>query len=125
MTRFLFIIGISICIQSCYHQDRNCIDFKTGTFEAEAYLNGQIVKSKSIRNDTIEIDYFNGKTDTSSIRWINECEYIGTKLHPKNRQEEKPLHIKILYTDKDSYTFEYGYVGQKKNKQQGTAKKTH
>ena len=74
------------------------------------------------RNDSIEIDYYQGKADTSSIRWINDCEYIVQKINPKNRAEEKAIHMKILTTDNNEYTFEYNIVGQT-NKQKGTAVK--
>lgn len=80
------------------------------------------MKSRFVRNDSIEIDSFRGKTDTSSVRWINDCEYIISNLNPKNRAEEKPIHIKILTTDDNTYTFEYGLVGEPK-KQRGTVTK--
>ena len=112
---FCFIVG-------CYSPERNCTDFKTGTFVFESYLNGELVKTKFTRNDTLEIDYFQGKVDSSSIRWINDCEYILTNLHPKNMDEEKPLHIKILTTKNDTYTFEFSVVGSA-SKQQGSATK--
>jgi len=74
------------------------------------------------RNDSIEIDYFRGKSDTSSIRWINECEYIVKKLNPKNMAEEKAVHIRILNSNNNQYTFDYAIVGQTTRKK-GTATK--
>ncbi|WP_405206825.1 DNA topoisomerase IV [Aquimarina sp. LLG6339-5] len=123
MERFIFLLFISALFTGCYQQKRDCTEFQTGTFEFETYLNGELAKTTFIRNDSIEIDYFQGKSDTASIRWINDCEYIVKKLHPKNMAEEKAIHMKILTTEKDTYTFEYGLVGVKKNKQKGTAKK--
>ncbi len=122
MKQIAFISFFTLLITGCYNQERDCKNFHTGTFESESYFNGELVKTKSFRNDSIEVDYFQGKSDTSRVRWINDCEYIGTKLHPKSMADQKPLHIKILSTDKNTYTFEYGYVGAK-NKQRGTAKK--
>ena len=110
-------------LNGCYDQERNCAKFKTGTFEFETLLNGALVKTTFVRNDTLEIDYFRGKADSASIRWINDCEYIVKKLHPNNRSETKAVHMKILTTHEDSYTFEYAIIG-KSNKQQGTATKT-
>ncbi len=107
---------------SCQQEERNCLNFHTGTFEFETLLNGELVKTTFIRSDKIEIDYFRGKTDTSSVRWINDCEYIVQKLHPKSMAEEKAIHMKILTTEKNTYTFEYGLVGAI-NKERGTAKK--
>ncbi|MBW1297224.1 DNA topoisomerase IV [Aquimarina litoralis] len=125
MTRFIYLFLTSSLFLGCYQQERNCQQFHNGTFEFETYLNGELAKTTFIRNDSIEIDYFQGKSDTSSIRWINDCEYIVKKLHPKNMAEEKAIHMKILTTDGDTYTFEYGLVGVKKNKQRGTAKKVN
>lgn len=78
--------------------------------------------STFVRSDSLEIDQFQGKTDTSSVRWINDCEYIIKNLNPKNRAERQPIHIKILTTGKDSYTFEYGLVGESR-KQKGEVKR--
>lgn len=122
MKKLIFgILGLS-CLSSCYEAERNCEDFRTGTFEFSSYLEGELVTSRFVRNDSIEIDYFRGKTDTSSVRWINDCEYLISNLNPKNRAEEKPIHIKILTTKDNTYTFEYGLVGESK-KQRGTVVK--
>lgn len=120
MQKRLLLLLVSVTLISCYQPERNCIDFKTGTFEFESYLNGELVKTRFIRNDTMEIDYFRGKADTSSVRWINNCEYLVTNKNPKSRSEEKPIHMKILTTKGNSYTFEYGLVGESQ-KQRGTA----
>lgn len=125
MIRLFFVFLASLLFVGCYQQERDCQNFHTGTFEFETYLNGELAKTTFVRNDSIEIDYFLGKSDTATIRWINDCEYIVKKLHPKNMAEEKAIHMKILTTDGDTYTFEYGLVGVKKNKQRGTAKKVN
>lgn len=123
-TRILLGILLCVFLQNCKSPDRNCEQFKTGTFTFETLLEGELVATKFIRNDTLEVDYYKGKADSSSIRWINNCEYIAKKLHPKNRAEEKALHFKILTTEGDYYTFEYSLVG-KNQKQRGTAQKTN
>ena len=104
---------------SCYNVERNCKDFKTGKFKFEYEVDG--VKKTTVfeRKDTIEIETFEGKTDTSSIRWVNDCEYILQKIHPKNRAEKNAINMKILTTSKNSYTFEFGIVGSDQ-KQRGT-----
>lgn len=76
-----------------------------------------------VREDNLEIDYFDGRADTSEVRWINECEYVVRKLNPKSAAEEKSIHMKILSTTKDSYAFEYNIVGSS-NKSRGTAFKS-
>ena len=119
-----FITGLllSFLIFSCYNPERNCQDFKTGTFEYEALIGKEVLSTTFTRNDTLEIDYFNGKSDSSSIRWIDDCEYIVKKINPKNMAEEKAIHMKILTTKGNEYNFEYNIVGDT-NKQKGTANK--
>lgn len=107
---------------ACYSPERDCDRFRTGTFEFESYLNGEMVTSTFVRNDSIEIDHFRGETDTSSVRWLNDCEFIVKNLNPKNRAERQHIHMKILTTNKDSYTFEYGLVGES-NKKKGEVRK--
>lgn len=118
MKRFAALL-ICLILASCYAPERDCKAFKTGTFEFESFLNGELVTSRFIRNDSIEIDIFQGKSDTASVRWVNDCEYILTNLNPKNMAEEKPLQIRIITTEKNSYTFEYSLVGSPE-KQRGT-----
>lgn len=122
LKRVISYIVLIFTLFACYQQERNCEKFKVGTFEFQTLLNGELATTTFKRNDSIEIDYFQQKSDTSSIRWINKCECVLKNLNPKNRSEEKPLHMKILTTNKNSYTFEYGLVGTSK-KEKGTAKK--
>ncbi len=111
-----------LLLVSCYDADRNCKDFKTGKFKFEYEVNGVKKTTFFERNASIEIETFEGKTDTASIRWVNDCEYILQKLHPKNMAEEKAIGMKILTTSKNSYTFEFGMVGSDA-KQRGTVTK--
>lgn len=120
MKNFLFPLLILLFFTSCYQPERKCADFRTGTFEFESFINGELVKTRFVRKDSIEIDYFRGEVDTSSVRWINDCEFILKNINPENRAEEKPLYMKILTTNGNSYTFEYGLVGEPK-KERGTA----
>ena len=115
-------IIILLIIISCKTPQRDCANFKTGEFSFEELIEGELVTSRFTRNDTLEIAYFNGKIDSSSVRWINDCEFIVKKLHPKSMSEEKAVHMKILFTEGEFYTFEYSLVGKTK-KQRGTAKK--
>ena len=101
---------------------RNCSDFKTGAFTFTAVIDGEEKQTTFHRTLDIEVDEFEGKKDSSSIRWINDCEYVLKNLNPKNKAEEKPIHIKILSTTDSSYTFEYGVVGDTR-KFKGTAQK--
>lgn len=116
------ILIASFTLVSCYNAERNCADFKTGKFEFSQEINGKKMTSVFERNDSIQIETFNQKTDTASVRWINDCEYILQKIHPKNREEKKAINIKILTTNKNGYTFEYFFVGETK-KQKGSVTK--
>jgi hypothetical protein len=118
----IILLPVLLLIVSCYNVERNCKDFKTGKFRFEYEVDGVKKTTLFERNDSIEIETFDGKTDTASIRWINDCEYILKKLHPKNMAEEKAISIKILTTSENTYTFEFGIVGGAQ-KQKGTVTK--
>jgi hypothetical protein len=105
---------ILILLSSCYQPKRDCKAFKDGEFSFTSVINEEEVTTTFVRKGNLEIDYFNGKTDSSSVRWINDCEYIVKKLRPRNKAEEKSVHMKILTTTDKSYTFEYNLVGDNK-----------
>ena len=107
---------------SCYETARNCTDYKTGNFYSEVTIDGDVFKSKFNRTDTLQVEVYNNKTDSSQIRWINDCEVIFKTINPKNMAEQKDIHLKILTTTDSSYTYEYSYVGETK-KQKGVAYK--
>ena len=118
MKKTLYLLPF-LLLFSCYNVERKCSDFKTGKFKFEYEVNG--VKKTTVfeRNDSIEIETFEGKTDTATIRWVNDCEYVIQKKHPKNMAEEKAIQMKILTTTANSYTIEFGMVGSDA-KQTGT-----
>jgi hypothetical protein len=120
--RYFTALLILMILASCYNVERNCKDFKNGKFSFAYEIDGIKKTTQFERIGNIEIETFEGKTDTSSIRWINDCEYILQKIHPKNMQEQKAVHMKILSTTGNSYTFEYSFVGDA-NKQKGTVTK--
>lgn len=107
---------------SCSDKERKCADFKTGTFEFTQEINGKKHTSVFTRTETLQIETYNGKTDTASVRWVNDCEFILQKLHPKTMNERKAISMIILATEGNSYTFEYAFVGDAK-KQRGTVTK--
>jgi hypothetical protein len=118
----LLILPAILLLTSCYNQERNCKDFKTGKFSFEYEIDGKKKTTFFERTDSLEIETFEGKTDTSSVRWVSDCEYILQKIHPKNMQEEKAVQMKILTTKENSYTFEFSIVGDT-NKHKGTVTK--
>ncbi|MEC4113589.1 DNA topoisomerase IV [Myroides pelagicus] len=119
---YLLLPLTAILATSCYKQERNCANFKTGKFEFIAEIDGEQKVSTFIRTEEYEIETFEGKTDTSSIRWVNDCEYVLKKLHPKNMAEEKSVSMKIITTDGNTCVFEYGIVGDAR-RERGTLTK--
>ena len=111
---FIICFASSLTLVSCNNHERNCADFKTGKFEFVQDIDGKKHTSTFTRTENLQIETYNGKTDTASVRWVNDCEFILQKLHPKNMAEEKAISMKILFTEKNSYTFEYSFVGSNK-----------
>ena len=109
MIKRLFILFL---LTSCYTIDRDCDEFRTGEFEFSYKLNDTIRKSTFIRTIDYEIEEYNNVIDSSLISWVNNCEFILTKLNPKTNQEKRPVRIKIIRTYEDSYDFEYSSVNE-------------
>jgi hypothetical protein len=122
MSKKIILLLPLLLLMSCYDVESNCKDFKIGKFKFDYTINGIKKTTFFERKDSIEIETYEGKTDTSSIRWVNDCEYILKKIHPKNMAEEKAIDMKILTTSKKTYTFEFGIVG-KDERQRGTVEK--
>lgn len=118
----LIYLLFSLLFVSCYEQERNCSTFKTGKFTSETTVDGKKYTSTFERNDSIQIENFDTKIDTFTIRWINDCEYILENVRPKNRDEKKAVHVKILNSKNLTYNFEYSFVGDPK-KQRGSVTK--
>lgn len=116
------LILVLILFNSCYTIERNCADFKTGTFIFSQKINGKTQTATFVRTENRQIETYLGKTDTATVRWVNDCEYVLQKMNPKNREEKKAIAMKILTTNKNSYTFEYNFVGET-TKQKGTVTK--
>ena len=121
MKKYLLLF-LPLLLSACYKTECNCSDFKTGKFESEIVINGVTQRTTSVHTDSLVIETYKGKTDTATIRWVSDCEYVLRQLHPKTMAEQKAISIKILTTDKNSYTFEFGLVGDDA-RQKGTAHK--
>jgi hypothetical protein len=119
--RFLYFSFALLLLTSCYQIERNCTDFQIGKFKSSIVINDIIYTSTFVRTKDLQIETFEGKTDSSSVRWINDCEAIFKTINPKNMAEQKHIHLKILETTDSTYSFEYSYVGEA-IKQHGTAK---
>lgn len=126
MWKILPVLLLPILL-GCQTNERDCASFKTGTFEFETLVGTELKKTRFVRNDTIEIDFYDNKVDTFSIRWVNDCEYVMKKLRPKNQADKEPVLFKVLSTTATDYTFEYSMLIPKRNTKrvvkQGTATK--
>ena len=120
--RYLYTILVLLLLTSCYNVERNCTNFKTGEFTSTITINDLDYMSSFTRTNTLQIETFEGKIDSSNVRWINDCEVVFKTINPKNMAEKKDIHLKILTTTDSSYTFEYSYVGET-IKQKGIAYK--
>jgi hypothetical protein len=118
----IYTILILAILTSCQQQECNPKEFKTGKFEFVQDINSKKQTTIFERNDKFQIETFNGKTDTATVRWVNDYEFILQKTHPKNMKEKKAISMKILSTKGKTYTFEYSFVGEAK-KQTGTVTK--
>ena len=122
MRNIFFTTLLLFCV-SCFIPARDCTKFKTGKFRFTSLLLGDTLTTQFIRTDSIEVDYYLNRVDSSSVRWLNDCECIVKKLRPLSYQDSKSVHMKILTTSANSYTFEYNLVGDTSNKQRGIVTK--
>jgi len=120
LKRFL-INSLFIYLLGCNLPERNCSDYKNGDFEFSARINNEVITSKFSRRDSIEIEYFENKIDTSFVRWVSDCEFILRKKNPTSSTDKKAVNMKILSTSKNGYVFEFSIVGDKKNIFRGEA----
>lgn len=122
--RYLYLLSI-LSFFSCYEASRNCNDYKTGTFRFDYVVNNEPKTGTFARTDEYSINFYDGKTDSSKVKWINDCEFVLYKISPKSISEKDPIHMKILTTTDSSYTFEYSKAsfnqGENKRKEKGVA----
>jgi hypothetical protein len=117
------VIFLSLLLTSCYSVERNCLDFKTGVFEFSTSINDSLVTSTFTRTNEFEIEMYNGIEDSSLISWVNNCEFLLTKINPRTNQEKRPIRIKILRTYGDQYDFEYSQVNSPQKISRGSVKR--
>lgn len=115
--RYPYYLLFLLLLCGCYNLERNCEDFKTGSFTFQQMVGTELVESSFTRNDSIAIETYKGITDTFSVRWINNCEYIMRKLNPKNAYDQQAVHFKILSTTANTYFFEFQMVVKKQNQE--------
>lgn len=104
--RVLLLLSL-FCFTSCYEVSRNCKDYKTGSFRFNFNVDGVAKTGTFKRTEHLSINFYEGKIDSSEVKWVNDCEFILYKINPKSISEKDPIHMKILKTTDTSYTFEY------------------
>lgn len=119
MKKYLILAFVLMTMASCYQPERNCSDFKTGEFSFDYVLNGEEKTGRFSRNEQYSVEYYDNKIDSATVKWVNDCEFVLQDIKTKSS-----VHMKILSTTADSYTFEYSLVGEAK-KIQGIATKTN
>lgn len=122
MKKLVVLLPVAVAFTGCFDAERNCADFKTGKFRSEIIIDGQKKVTEFTRDEKYEIETFEGKTDTTAVRWISDCEFVLEKENPKTNAERQGIDMKILSTKGNTYTFEFSLVGDTK-KQKGTATK--
>ncbi len=122
--RILLVLSL-FCLSSCYEVNRNCKDYRTGDFRFNFNINGVAKTATFKRTERLSINFYDGKIDSSEVKWVNDCEFILYKINPKSISEKDPIHMKILKTTDTSYTFEYAKAafneGETIRKEQGVA----
>ena len=91
---------------SCYDVKKDCNSFRLGTFEFSTIVNGEIKTSRFVRSKSLEIEFYENKIDSATVKWVNECEFILTKINPKSNQDKRPVIVEILSTQDKEYFFE-------------------
>ena len=113
----ILLIIISF-FHSCKEIERNCNLFKIGIFYSEINNDGVLLSSTFTRDDkNLQIEKFQGKIDSSIVRWINDCEMVLSPINSKKLSGKKNILIKILTTTDTSYSYEYSFVGENKKLQ--------
>ncbi|UCE94822.1 MAG: hypothetical protein JSV73_06020 [Flavobacteriaceae bacterium] len=119
--RYSLLLLVLCFFISCNQGKRLRVDdLKSGRYKT--ILEDQGTESFATRNDSIQIEEYEGQKDTFNIVWVDQFEYVLTKSHPRTLLDSTPFHVKITSIKKDGYDFSAYYKGSK-FKQKGTAYK--
>ena len=112
MIKKIVLLLFSILIlEGCYQPERNCKDYKTGTFQFSYKIGDSVKIGKFIRDEKYSIDYYDDKIDSATVRWTNDCEFVLQDINSK-----AALQYKIISTTDSSYTFQYNSAVKDPNK---------
>lgn len=119
MRYLIAIIVTFLVLSSCKNSKRLDVkQLRTGTFETHLEESDEV--STAVRNDSFQIETYQGKKDTFAIKWKSNFEYILTKVNPKKGLDSVPFHVKITGIKGNEYTFKANYRGSN-FKQKGKA----
>lgn len=119
--RYLAIIILFTVTVSCVKNNNIHVDeLKYGSFKTT--LEDKETISYATRNDSLQIEDFNGTIDTFKINWVDQFEYTLVKKNPETMLDSTPFHVKITGIKNNTYTFNAYFKGSN-FKQKGTAVK--
>ncbi|APQ18877.1 hypothetical protein [Maribacter hydrothermalis] len=110
--RIIILLITPVLFYSCYEPERNCQDYKTGTFKFTYEIDGLKKVGKFTRGEDFSVDYYENKIDSATIRWYNECEFVLQDINSKTA-----IQYKIINTTDSSYTFQYKSAVKDVNKE--------
>lgn len=110
--KYFYLLASATLLTSCYTPKRDCANFQTGEFTFDYEINGEKKTGRFTRDDKYSVEYYENKVDSSSVRWINDCEFVLKSL-----KDQSSIHFKVLETTDNSYTFEYSNAARDPKKE--------
>lgn len=93
-------MGLSSCEKEQYSVEK----FKSGVFEIPA--TDRYSKTEIIRNDSLQIEYYQDRVDSLRIVWLSNFKYDLIPVNAKNAAEEDIIHVRIKKIRANEYDFE-------------------
>ncbi|MFS4415057.1 hypothetical protein [Maribacter sp. 2307ULW6-5] len=114
------LFALTVLLSSCYAPQKDCDAYKTGEFSFEYQVGDTTKMGRFVRGEAYSVDYYEGKVDSATVRWVNNCEFVLQDMNSR-----AAIHYKIISSTDSSYTFEYKSAVKNPNKKlrimQGTA----
>ncbi|MGJ8685198.1 MAG: DNA topoisomerase IV [Nonlabens sp.] len=118
--KYFVVLLLFLLVSSCYQVERDCSNFKTGSFIWEQESGGKLLTTTFTRTEEFQVETYEGVTDSSRVEWVNDCEWRVIPINPKTNADSRAYLFRILNTTEDSYTFEFKQSGREQT-YQGTA----
>ncbi len=105
MKKQLLILGLVILgLSSCEKEQYSVEKFKSGVFEIPA--TDRYSKTEIIRNDSLQIEYYEDRVDSLKIVWLSNFKYDLIPVQIENAPEEEIIHVRIKKIRANEYDFE-------------------